>query len=444
VSRHRRPEGDFELGVDDLADDGRGVGRIDGKAVFVDGALAGERVRFRYRRRRSRFDEGELREVLSPAPDRVVPGCPHFGVCGGCSLQHLEASRQILAKQSWLVESLQRLGGVVPETLLAPVAGPLWHYRRRARLGVKDVPGKGRVLVGFRERRAPYVADMRVCKVLDSRADQLLEPLSELLGRLTLRRRIPQIDVAIGDHQLALAIRVLDPPTSADLKQLREFARAHAVQLYLQPGGERTLAPLEPAAPAPLSYRLPSWNLELEFLPGHFVQVNTAINQKLLAMALELLAPRPDSRVLDLFCGLGNFSLPLALHAGEVVGIEGDADLVSWATRNARRNGITNARFQLSDLSRPAALEALTSTRFDRVLLDPPRSGAAQALEMIARVEPQRVVYVSCHPGTLARDAGRLVAELGFHLHSAGVLDMFPHTTHVESIALFVRKDTTP
>jgi 23S rRNA (uracil1939-C5)-methyltransferase len=439
MSRRRVPEGELELQIDDLADDGRGVGRIQGKAVFVDGGLPGELLRFRYRRRHSRFDEGELLQVIRPSPDRVLPRCPHFGVCGGCSLQQLEPARQILRKQAWLLESLRRLGGVAPEILLPAITGPLWHYRRRARLGVKYVPGKGRVLVGFRERRAPYVADMSVCEVLDSRAAALLQPLATLVGELSLQRRVPQIDVAAGDDALALSLRVLDPPSTGDRERLRDFARSHELQLFLQPGGPDSLLPLEPEAPPPLRYRLEQWDLDLRFLPGHFVQVNAEVNRQLVKLALELLALGPGSQVLDLYCGLGNFSLALARVCAQVVGVEGDPALVAWAERNATLNGIANAQFQVGDLAREPARQDWANRRFDRVLLDPPRSGAAETLPLIAAAGPERIVYVSCHPGTLARDAGRLVREHGYRLHSAGVLDMFPHTTHVESIALFVR-----
>lgn len=433
----RLPRGAFELEVGDLADDGRGIGRIEGKAVFVDGALPDERIRFEYRRRRSRHDEGSLLEVLHASSQRVQPPCPHFGVCGGCSLQHLDAQSQLLRKQSGLLESLRRIGGVVPQALLPPVTGPLWHYRRRARLGVKDVPRKGRVLVGFRERHAPYVTDMRLCEVLDQRLAGMLETLSELVAKLSVRRRLPQIDVAAGDGAVALAFRVLDPPSVNDLWHLQAFARHHDVQVYLQPGGPDTLSRLAPTDAPPLSYRLPEWELEMQFQPGQFIQVNASVNRKLIALALDLLAPGPESQVLDLFCGLGNFSLPLARRAARVVAVEGDAELVSWAGRNAQTNAIHNVEFQQANLMEENHSWSWNRPHYDGVLLDPPRSGAVEVLPIVAAMGPRRIVYVSCHPGTLARDAALLVERFGFQLQAAGVLDMFPHTTHVESIALF-------
>ncbi len=437
MSRRRLPQGTFELEVENLADDGRGVGRVGAKAVFVDGALPDEVVRFEYRRRRSRHDEGSLLEVVRASTQRVQPRCPHFGICGGCSLQHLDAQSQILRKQGWLLESLRRIGKVVPQQLMPPVTGPLWHYRRRARLGVKDVPGKGRVLVGFRERHAAFVTDMRVCDVLDLRVAGMLEALSGLVGKLSIRRRVPQIDVAAGDSAVALCFRVLDPPTEADLEHLRGFALGHDVQVYVQTGGPDTSSLLAPTDAPALSYRLPKWDLEMQFQPGHFVQVNATINQDLVRLALDLLEPAPDSQVLDLFCGLGNFSLPLARRAARVVGVEGDAELVAWAGRNAAANAIDNVEFQVADLVGDSGSQAWAGSNFDRVLLDPPRSGAVEVLPIVAALEPRRIVYVSCHPATLARDAAILVERFGFELRAAGVLDMFPHTAHVESIALF-------
>lgn len=425
-----------------LTRDGEGIVR-GGKTVFVAGALPGETVSFERTRKHRQHDDGRLLEVLQPAPERVTPRCPHFGVCGGCALQHLAPEAQLALKEKELRDNLERVARVEWRTWLPPLRGPVWGYRRRARLGAKYVPKKGKVVVGFRERLAPYVADVTHCDVLAAPVGALIQPLSELLGALDLRQHVPQIEVAVADNATALVLRVLRTPTEQDLGKLRDFAARHAVRLYLQSGGLDSVAELTPgdSVGAPLSYGLPDFGLELDFAPTDFVQVNGVVNQALVRRAIELLRPTPDSRVLDLYCGLGNFTLALAKSAGYVVGVEGDAGLVERARHNARRNALSNAQFHVGDLSVPTELTTgWLRGPYTHVLLDPPRVGAApELLAAVARLGPGRVLYVSCHPGSLARDVGILVHEHGFTLQSAGVVDMFPHTAHVESMAVLER-----
>lgn len=425
----------------DLTHDGRGVARIDGKAVFVSDALPGEQVIIRRTRRHRDYDEAELDSVSEPSAERVAPRCPHFGVCGGCVLQHLAPAAQLAFKQGQLLESLARIGGVTPREILPPLGGSPWGYRRRARLGVKYVAKKGRVLVGFRERAAPYVTDMHECPVLAPPADGLLDPLGELIQSLSIAERVPQVEVAVAANACALVLRVLVPPDEEDLKRLAGFERVHGVCIYLQPGGLDTVAPLSPGTPA-LRYRLADFDVELEFVPTDFVQVNTELNVRMVARAVEHLQLHPTDSVLDLFCGIGNFSLPMARGAGHVVGVEGDDALVERARRNAELNRITNVEFYTCDLSVPCGDLPWAQRRYDRVLIDPPRAGAREILSLIARCDASCVVYISCHAGSLARDAGILVRDHGFVLASAGVMDMFPHTTHVEAMAVFVRQVT--
>ncbi len=438
--RNRRPPAEpFLAEIEDLAHDGRGVARIDGKTVFVEGALPGERVEARYLFTRRSYDVAETVRVLEPSPERVEPRCPHFGYCGGCALQHLAPERQIVHKEKILRENLRRIGGVEPERWLPPLTGPVWGYRRKARLAVRDVPKKGRVLVGFRERHKPWVADMEVCPVLHPAVGDRLLDLSELIGGLRARDRIAQIEVAVADDATALAFRHLDPLAEPDLERLACWGRERGIHVWLQPGGPATLHPLWPAD-SRLHYLLPEWDLRLRFEPSDFTQVNFDINRAMVARALELLELDGGERVLDLFCGIGNFTLPLARGASEVVGVEGAEELILKARANAEENGVRNVSFHVADLSGEAARQAPWALRrWDRVLLDPPRSGALEILGVVAAARPGRIVYVACHPGSLARDAGELVRTHGYRLEAAGVMDMFPHTAHVESIALFVR-----
>lgn len=420
-----------------LTHDGAGIVR-DGKAVFIPGALPGERVRFERVRRRRQHDEGKLLEVLESAPARVTPRCAHFGVCGGCALQHLAPEAQLALKETELRENLERVARVTCGRWLAPLRGPVWAYRRRARLGARYVPKKGKVVVGFRERMAPYVADGSHCDVLAAPAGEWLAPLSELIGALDIHRQVPQIEVAVADNAVALVFRVLAAPSPADVARLREFAVRHGARVFLQPGGLASVEELCPPRPAePLYYELPRSGVRLEFAPTDFLQINGEVNRSLVARAAELLELTPASSVLDLYCGLGNFTLALARSARRVTGVEGETALVERARHNARLNGIDNAGFHVADLSRPVDPQTswLRET-YSHVLLDPPRVGAREMLGTVARLKPSRVVYISCHPGSLARDLGALVHEHGFTLEAAGVVDMFPHTAHVESIAV--------
>jgi 23S rRNA (uracil1939-C5)-methyltransferase len=439
--RSRRIDTDVEevAIVAALTHDGEGVVR-EGKTAFVAGALPGERIRFRRTRRHRQHDEAELLEVLEPAASRVVPRCAHFGVCGGCALQHLSPEAQLEAKQTELRDNLERMGKVSPREWLAPLRGPVWNYRRRARLGSKFVIKKDRVLVGFRERLAPYVAELQRCEVLAEPLGELIAPLAAMLNGLSIRHRIPQIEAAVADNVVALVLRVLDSPSADDLVRLREFATAHCVRFYLQTGGLDSVSPLDGEAGQPmeaLRYGLPQFDLQLEFTPTDFVQINAQINQALVARAVELLDLTPSASVLDLYCGIGNFTLALARSAGRAVGVEGDKGLVDRARHNARLNEIGNAEFHVADLGKPLepTLPWLRDS-YTHVLLDPPRAGASEVLASISRLNPQRVLYISCHPGSLARDLGSLVHEHGMSLVAAGVLDMFPHTTHVESLAI--------
>ena len=379
-------------------------------------------------------------DVLEPSPHRVTPRCAHFGVCGGCAMQHLHPDAQLAAKQKELAENLQRIGNVTPGTWLAPLLGPHWNYRRRARLSSRFVIKKGRSLVGFREKQGKYVADVQRCEVLAEPVGPLVTALADLLTGMQRRESLPQIEVSLSDGERVLVFRVLDPLPEVDLDRLREFEKTHGLRILLQPGGLDTVAPLTPG-PVDLHYRLDDFGLKLDFGPTDFVQVNAAINQSMVARAIELLEVGPEDRVLDLYCGLGNFTLPLARRAGEVVGVEGEAGLINRARANATANGITNAQFHVADLSVPPEKSIpWMRGRYDKVLLDPPRVGAREVLSAVAHLAPRRVVYISCHTGSLARDLGVLTHELGFRLRAAGVLDMFPHTTHVESMAVLERE----
>jgi 23S rRNA (uracil1939-C5)-methyltransferase len=424
------------VGIVDLTHDGEGVADIDGRRVFVPDALPGERVEIALRKRRRKLVEASLVRVLEPSPDRVTPGCEYFGRCGGCALQHLEHPAQVAFKQGVVAQALARIARTEPEEWLPPVASPPWSYRRRARLGVKYVAGKERVLVGFRERAGPYITDMRRCPVLVPPLDGLLGELADLIAGMSIRDRIPQIEAAVADDATALVFRVLQAPSAGDEQAFREFGARHGVDIYLQPGGPGTIAPLGEARP--LSYRLDAFGLRLSFLPTDFVQVNAAINAELVATVVKYAALEPKDRVLDLYCGLGNFSLPLAQRAGELLGVEGEAGLVARAVRNAAQNGIGNARFITADLMQSDW--SFYREPWDVVMLDPPRTGAEAPVAELARANPRRIVYVSCHPATLARDAQVLVHERGYTLKVARVFDMFPHTHHIEAFAVFDRR----
>jgi len=430
------PQGEFEASIVDLAEDGRGVARIEGKVCFIHGALPGESVKFRYTRKHRDADEGETVQVLEASPDRVEPPCAHFDVCGGCSLQHLAPAAQIAHKQQQLVEALRRVGKVEPETVAPPILGPTLGYRRRARLGAKYVDKRGAALVGFRERASPFLAVLDSCAVLDPRVGQKLRAIGECLAELTIRRELPQIEIACADS-VALVLRVLQPPTDADRTRLQQLAEEHGFELYLQSGGPSTVAPMTPPASV-LDYSPDGSADRLQFQPTDFIQINATVSQQAVRQALAWLRPQPGERVLELFCGLGNFSIPLARSGAHVTAAEGDAALVARARANAQALGL-EIDFHAADLFQPRVDAPWLQTPFDAVLLDPPRAGAEAMMPVIGARKPGRIVYISCHPGTLARDAGLLVNGHGYRLVRTGVMDMFPHTSHVESMALFER-----
>ena len=430
---------DLETDILDLSHDGRGVARVDGKVIFVSGVLPGERVRLGRRRSHRHFDEAELLEVLTPSPQRAVPPCPHFGRCGGCVLQHLQPQAQLAAKQRVLAENLERIGKVAPQRWLAPLVDAPWAYRRKGRLSVRWVEKKGRVLVGFREDNPRFVADLRGCEVLAPPFGALIAPLAAMLDTLDARRDIPQIEFARGDDAALLLLRHMRPLGDADRARLANFAQQHAIALWLQPGGPDSAHPLRAEDARALAYRIDDDAIEITFQPLDFIQVNAGMNRSMLALALDLLAPQAHERVLDLFAGLGNFTLPIARRAGAVTGVEGEAGLVARATDNAARNGLGNVSFHTANLFADQRRAPWACEAWDKILLDPPRAGAAELLDYLPGKTVRRVVYVSCHPGSLARDAGTLVQRHGYRLAAAGVMDMFPHTAHVESIALFER-----
>lgn len=433
--------------IESLDNEGRGVARVDGKALFVEGALPGERAQVEVTRRKPSYDQGRVVSILRANPSRVVPRCPHFGVCGGCTLQHADATLQVAAKQRVLEDALQRLGRVAPGRVLSPIHGPAWEYRYRARLSVRHVPKKGGVLVGFHERRSSFVADMRECHVMPRFVSGLLPRLRKLVENLTIRDRVPQIELAIGDGDQGpvhvLVFRVLEPPSEGDVERLVAFVREHGVHVWLQPKGPATAAPLYPEDSS-LAYTLPEFDVTIPFGPTEFTQVNPFINRVLVRHALKLLDPRPGERIADFFCGLGNFTLPMARLGAQVVGVEGAEGLVRRASENAAFNGLADAtRFTVANLfeATPASLAPLLP--LEKALFDPPREGAVELSRALPRADEegalQRLVYVSCNPATLARDAAVLVHDRGYTLEAAGVVNMFPHTAHVESIALFTR-----
>lgn len=424
--------------VESLSHDGRGVARIDGKVVFVEGALPGEQVEIRFLQRYRRYDDAEVTAVITPSPERRTPECKHFGVCGGCSLQHLTPGLQLSSKQHTLSEQLKRIGGVEPHEWLAPLSGPVWGYRRRARLGVRQIAPTGEVLVGFRERRRSHLANLDACPVLDPIVSGWLPALHELIANLSCADRIPQIEIAVGDNARALTLRLLAVLTPDDEATLRGFGQEHDVQMHVQAGGPESLTMLWPAQAEPLYYKLADGS-RIDFRPTDFIQVNSEINDKMIEQALRLLDLQSSDTVLDLFCGLGNFTLPLARRAERVLGIESDTLLVEGARANAETNGLANTEFRVADLYGASAARAWQGFSFNKVLLDPPRGGALEAIKQLHTPLPEKIVYVSCYPATLARDANYLAHVLGYRLSSVGVMDMFPHTNHVESMALFER-----
>jgi 23S rRNA (uracil1939-C5)-methyltransferase len=428
------------LQVESLDQEGRGVARRDGKILFIEGALPGERVRCTPYRRKPSYEVATLDAVIRPAVQRVAPRCRHFGICGGCSLQHLDSRAQVAVKQRVLEDSLWHIGRVRPEQILPAIYGPAWSYRHRARLAVRYVPKKGGALVGFHEKRSSYVADMASCEVLPERYSALLRPLRDLVNTLSIRNRLPQIEIAAGEEADVLVLRILEPPLPPDAELLRRFADQHRVSIYLQPGGPETASPMSAAGEADLYYTLPEFDLTMRFGPTDFTQVNHAVNRVLVRRALALLDPQPGERIADMFCGIGNFTLAIARRGAVAVGVEASAGLLARAAANAQANGLAAvASFVEMDLYRPEGGRVAALGRFDRMLLDPPRDGAVELVKALPDDGPQRLVYVSCNPGTLARDAAVLAQVRGYRLSAAGVVNMFPHTAHVESIAVFDR-----
>lgn len=435
--RRRRPLPEpLELKIESLSHDGRGIASLDGKKIFIDNALPGETVLFKYLRRRSRYDEGVAMEIIASSANRVEPLCRHFSVCGGCSLQHMRPGHQIKHKENILLEQLEHIGKVRPQRVLAPLAGPVWGYRHKARLGVKHVTKKDKVLVGFREKRSAFIADIDRCEVLHPAAGTLIPSLKALLSELDAYNSIPQIEVAIDDTSTVLVLRHLQKLTAGDDKKLRDFEQKHNMTFYLQPGDEESVIPLQERKEPGLAYRIGE-DILIRFEPLDFTQINMAMNRNMVAKVLELMVPDKQDVVLDLFCGLGNFTLPLAKSVNRITGIEGSKKLVERARFNAELNRIGNTEFRQADLYVEKLEASFLNKEYNKLLLDPPRSGAREIIERMELKNTERVVYVSCNPATLARDAGILVNNKGFNLASTGVMDMFPHTTHVESIAVF-------
>ena len=416
-----------------LSHDGRGIAHVSGKTVFIANALPNEEVTFTYLKRHKNYDEAKAEEILSISPERTLPLCPHFGICGGCSLQHLKHDLQIRLKQQTLLEQLQHFGNCAPQHLLPPLVGPIWGYRNKARLAVKYVEKKGKVLIGFHEKNGRFIADLTICPILHHSIGEKITILSNLIGKLSIFDQIPQIEIAATDLITALVLRHLKEFNDQDHIQLNVFAQQHNFKIYLQPQGINSIHCLHDESPF-LSYRLPQHNLELLFHPTDFTQTNHAINQKLIAQALTLMEPNAQDIILDLFCGIGNFSLPLARYSKKVVGIEGEAAMVGRAQANALHNQIENAEFHRADLTLGLATH-LAQIKFNKILLDPPRTGALEIIPRIAQLKPQKILYISCNPATLARDLKELVAQK-FTLTHAGIIDMFPHTQHVEAMAL--------
>ena len=442
--------GPFEANVDALAHDGRGIGRLEadagteadiGKAVFIADALPGERVRYMRTRLRADLAEGRLETILTAAPERVNPPCDYAGYCAGCSLQHMDHAAQVTAKQLQLANALERQAKASPATWLPPIIGPALGYRRKARLSCKYVPGKGGVLVGFRERDKPYVANIQACKVLIPEVGEQLTAIGDMLSQLSVRAAVPQVEVGAGDEEIALVLRVLQPVTEADRAVMTQFERDSGFVLYLQPGNADSIEPLN--RPAQLHYALPRYDVRVEFKPLDFVQVNAAVNAQIVDRAIDLLQLDAHPKVLELFAGLGNFSLPIARRGGHVTTVEGEAGLVARARHNAERNRLSaQIDAQVADLFEPGDQQVnwpWAQGQYDAALLDPPRAGAKECLPALVATGVRRIVYVSCHPATLARDVHSLVHEHGFVLEAASVADMFPMTGHGESVVVLRR-----
>ena len=442
--------------IESLDHEGRGVAHFEGKVIFIEGALTGEAVSYKTFRKKPSYEIAQATQIHKESSMRVQPKCRHFGVCGGCSMQHLDAGAQVAVKQRILEDTLWHIGKVRAETILRPIYGQPWGYRERARLSVKHVIKKGKTLVGFHEKRSSFVADMQHCEMLAPKIAALIAPLAELIDGLSIRDRLPQIEVAVGEHVDVLVLRVMDPPSADDEHALRAFADKYRVQFWMQSKGPDTIVPFHPLDAPALSYSLPEFGITMPFAPSEFTQVNSALNRVMISRAMRLLDPQPGERIADFFCGLGNFTLPIARSGAQVVGIEGSAALVKRAGQNAASNGFHSPRpragegpgerrgkgveFKAMNLFEMTPEEFSRLGRFDKLLIDPPRDGAIELVKSITpETAPQLIVYVSCNPATLARDAQVLVHEHGYTLQSAGVMNMFPHTSHVESIAVFYK-----
>lgn len=424
--------------VESLDQEGRGIAHVDGKATFIEGALPGERVTYSIFKKKPNYDQATVTQIFKPSSVRVEPKCKHFGVCGGCSMQHLDASAQVSAKQRILEDNLKHIGKVTPGIILRPTYGSAWGYRQRARMSVKLVEKKGGVLVGFHEKRSSFIANMDSCEVLPPRISALISPLRELFVKMSISNRIPQVELAVGELVDVMVLRILDPLTPSDEVLLKAFADQYHIQFWLQTQGPETAAPYYPLDAPELFYSLPEFNVTMPYRPTEFTQVNSGVNRILVRRVLQMLDPQPGERIADLFCGLGNFTLPIARRGAEVLGVEGSLELVRRAQSNAVYNHITNASFMQANLFDVTPESMAELGHFDKMLIDPPRDGAAALVNALSEVNPpKRIVYVSCNPSTLARDADVLVHAKGYRLLAAGVVNMFPHTAHVESIALF-------
>ena len=439
--------------IESLDHEGRGIAHADGKVIFIEGALTGERVTYSSYRKKNNFEQAQVEQILKQSFMRVQPKCPVFGVCGGCSMQHLDARAQVDVKQRVLEDNLQRIGKVKPEVILPAIYGQPWGYRQRARLSVRHVLKKGKTLVGFREKNGKYVADMQHCEILTPKIAALLPLLGELNEKFTRRDIIPQIEVAVGEHVDVLVLRILDALTPSDETLIKQFADEHQVQFWTQTKGPETVIPFYPLDAPPLSYSLPEFGITMPFAPTEFTQVNSDMNRLMVGRAMRLLDPQPGERIVDFFCGLGNFTLPIARSGAQVTGIEGSEALVRRARQNAEYNGLDKSslslrgrdgvgvEFRMMNLFEMDESVLAGLGKMDKWLVDPPRDGAIELMKSISdETAPRRIVYVSCSPATLARDAEVLVHMKGYQLKKAGVMNMFPQTSHVESIAVFTRE----
>ncbi len=438
MGRRRKPKAKtYELEIESLSHEGRGIAHLDEKVIFVSGALPGETVIADRSFSRAKFEEADVKEVLKPADNRIQPKCEVFGICGGCSFQHLSSEDQISAKGEWLKDAFLGQAKVAPKIWLEPLQVQSWGYRRKARLGVRYVAKKGKVLVGFREKKSGFITNMSRCEVLHPSLGDNLEVLAAAIEKLSVKSQVPQIEVAVAENNTVLILRHLEPLTEQDEQILLDCANELSVSFYTQSGGADTVKPLD--KPVVLTYSHPDHDIEMEFLPTDFTQVNFKLNQKMINLALEMLELNEDDEVIDLFCGLGNFTLPIAKHAKHVVGVEGDLGLIERAKYNAEKNDISNADFYKADLFKEVeGFEWFRGKTYNKALIDPARSGAIEIVELLPKLGVERLVYVSCNPATLARDTAKLI-ELGYKLETAGVMDMFPQTAHVESIALFTK-----